>query len=199
MFRNDRKSFFLFQDFISNFDKSKIEKSDLVTFEDFIVISSGISNQLNKSIKEIKLLYRTSIDGDLGKKFHSKCDGVKNTVTFIKTINGKRFGGFAHKEWNSNGGWITDKNAFVFSLDFNECYYYNNNGYNIYGNSSYGPCWGYNGNYNYYDILLSNRCLSNTSSMTYQNSFNYNGRSNALSGTNNFQVKDYEFYELILE
>ena len=69
----------------------------------------------------------------------------------------------------------------------------------IFGNSSNGPIWGYNSNYGYYDIFLSNKCLSNTSSSTYQYSFNYKGRNNALSGMNNFQVEDYETYELILE
>ena len=69
----------------------------------------------------------------------------------------------------------------------------------IYGNNSSGPIWGYTQNYGYYDLYLSNKCLSNTSSTTYQNSFDYKGKSNALSGTNNFQVEDYETYELILD
>ena len=77
---------------------------------------------MNKSIKSIKLLYRASTDGDSAKDFHSKCDGKANTVTFVKSKNGRRFGGFSNKEWNSNGQWITDNNAFVFSLETNLIY-----------------------------------------------------------------------------
>ena len=34
-------------------------------------VSKGIKEQLNKSIKRIKLLYRASEDGDSAKDFHS--------------------------------------------------------------------------------------------------------------------------------
>ena len=64
----------------------------------------------------------------------------------------------------------------------------------IYGSSSYGPSWGGG-----YDLYLSNGCLSNNESGTTQSSFDYKGKKNALSGSNNFQVEDYETYELILK
>ena len=138
------------------------------------------------------------MDGDLAKNFHKKCDGKKNTVTFIKSTNGKRFGGFTSEGWNSKESWINDESVFLFSLDNHECYYYNNSGYMAYDSSSYGPTWGYSNNYGSYDLLLSNKCFSNNSS-TYQESFNYNGKNNALTGNNSFKVEDYETYELILE
>ena len=74
------------------------------------------------------------------------------------------------------------------------CYYYNNDGYMIYGSSSYGPLWG-NGD----DLYMASGCLNNTTSTTKQNSFDYKGKSNALSGGTNFQAEDYETYQLILE
>ena len=83
-------------------------------------------------------------------------------------------------------------------MDNKECYYYNNSGYMIYGCSSYGPVWGYNSNFGYYDLCISNRCLSNNSSNTYQYSFNYKDKNSSLSGSSNFKVEDYETYELIL-
>ena len=139
------------------------------------------------------MLYRASRDGD-STQFHSKCDGIENTVTFVKSKNGRKFGGFANKAFNSSNKWISDPNCFVFSLLHKECYYYNNNGSMIYGNSSYGPTWGAG-----HDLYLANSCLNNTSSATNQSSFDYKGKSNALSGGTNFQAEDYETYQLILE
>ena len=194
-FRISEKDFILFEEFKNKFNEKiiNINSKIIKSFNDIIPISIGIQEKLKKKIKDIKLLYRASRDGD-GNQFHSKCDGKPNTVTFVKAKNGRKFGGFAEKEWNSKNNWINDPNAIVFSLDNNECYYYNNNGYMIYGSSSYGPSWGGG-----YDLYLSNGCLSNNESGTTQSSFDYKGKKNALSGSNNFQVEDYETYELILK
>ena len=168
-------------------------ESNIVTIDDFATVQIGIREKLNKTIKEAKLLYRASRDGDSA-QFHSKCDGKKNTVTFVQAKNGRKFGGFANQAFNSNKGWISDPNCFVFSLFYNEYYYYNDNGYMIYGSSSYGPLWGYG-----HDLYLASGCLNNTTSTSKQSSFNYLNRVNALTGSSNFQVEDYETYELILE
>ena len=128
-------------------------ESNIVTIEDFATVQIGIREKLNKTIKEAKLLYRASRDGDSA-QFHSKCDGKKNTVTFIQAKNGRKFGGFANQAFNSNNNWISDPNCFVFSLFYNECYYYNNNGYMIYGSSSYGPLWGYGSGNDLFDLYL---------------------------------------------
>ena len=126
-------------------------------------------------------------------QFHNRCNGISNTLTFIKTKNGRKFGGFASQRWHSNDAWINDNNAFLFSLDYFECYFYNS-GNMIYGSSSYGPRWGAGA-----DLQLANGCLSNSSGTNQSASYNYNGRTNALSGNTSFQVEDYETYELKFE
>ena len=171
---------------------NNIESSIIRKFN-FATVAIGIKEKLNKKIKEAKLLYRASRDGDTT-QFHSKCDGKQNTVTFVKANNGRKFGGFANQAFNTSNKWISDPNCFVFSLDYHECYYYNNNGYMIYGSSSYGPLWG-SGN----DLYLASGCRSNTTSNTIDDSFDYKGRTHALSGGTSFQAVDYETYELILE
>jgi len=168
-------------------------ESSIITKVDFATVSIGIKEKLNKKIKEAKLLYRASRDGD-STQFHSKCDGKQNTVTFVKANNGRKFGGFANQAFHSSNSWINDPNVFVFSLDYNECYYYNNNGNMIYGSSSYGPLWGSG-----HDLYLASGCRSNYSSSTIDGSFDYKGRIHALSGGKSFQAVDYETYELILE
>ena len=189
----NEKDFKLYEEFakknINNFD------SKIITPDDFTTVSIGIKEKLNKTIKEIKLLYRATRDGDSA-QFHSKCDGKENTVTFVKAKNGRKFGGFANKPFHSSDAWISDPNCFVFSLLYKECYYYSK-GNMIYGSSSYGPLWGYVSNN--YDLYCASGCLNNRTSTTVQSSFDYRGRSNALSGEGNFQAEDVETYELILE
>ena len=50
------------------------------------------------------------------------------------------------------------------------------------------------------DFYLNSGCLSSKNSATSPSSFNYNGKSYALTGSSsNFGVEDYETYELTLE
>jgi hypothetical protein len=97
--------------------------------------------------QKLELKYRASRDGFKGSDFHSKCDGISNILTVIKAKNGNIFGGFTEQEWHSEGDWVTDPNAFIFSL-VNEdekpfkvlC---SNAGKNaFYCGSNYGPCFG---------------------------------------------------------
>ena len=175
-----------------NINNNDLEESKIICKEDFIIVSIGINKNLNKIIKKVKLLYRATRDGDKAKNFHLKCDGKKNTVTFVKTKNGKKFGGFTQSPWNSSNNWITDVNVFVFSLNNFECYYYNNNGNMVYESASTGPYFGAGP-----DLYINNNCLSSSSSIS-QSSFNY-GKNNALTGASSFQVEDYDVYELTLE
>ena len=171
--------------------ESKIIKSEM----DFLPILVGLKDRLNKTILDMNLIYRASRDGDSSKSFHTYCDGKENTLIFIKERNGRRFGGFANKEWNSNGKWIYDSNAFLFSLDHYECYFYKNsntNGKIIYGDESYGPLFG-----DGYDLYLCDNCLSRKSK-SEQSSFDYKGKVNALCGGENFYAEDYEIYHLEL-
>ena len=168
--------------------------SKIINIDDLILPSLGIKKILNKTVKGVNLLYRASRDGD-STQFHNKCNGKLNTVTFVKAKNQRRFGGFANQGWHSNNAYILDKNAFLFSLDLFECYYYNSGNNQIYGSSSYGPLWGAG-----HDLYLASGCLNNNSSTTNQSSsYNYNGKALTLSGGSNFQAIDYETYEFLLE
>ena len=62
------------------------------------------------------LIYRASQDGFQYVKFHSKCDNKPNTLVIIKSDNGNVFGGFTEKSWSPKYGYISDQNAFIFSL-----------------------------------------------------------------------------------
>jgi hypothetical protein len=66
--------------------------------------------------QKLDLKYRASRDGFKESDFHTKCDGIGNTLTVIKAKSGNIFGVFTEQEWNSNSEFITDPNAFIFSL-----------------------------------------------------------------------------------
>jgi len=82
--------------------------------------------QLLRNILEIplniswELLYQASVDGF--ENFHSKCDGVKNTLVVIKSASNNVFGGYTTADWSlpafliSNSSYIYDASAFLFSL-----------------------------------------------------------------------------------
>jgi hypothetical protein len=53
-----------------------------------------------------ELKYRASRDGFKSTDFHTKCNGIANTFTVIKTTSGNIFSGFTEKAWNSNNQWI---------------------------------------------------------------------------------------------
>ena len=184
----------LYDNFMKNnmdISKSKIIKSEM----DFVPILIGLKQRLNKSFDNMKLIYRASRDGDSSKSFHTYCDGKENTLFFIKDRNGRRFGAFANKEWNCDGKWICDSNAFLFSLDHHECYFSKSNNVNgkiLYGDESYGPLFGED-----HDLYICDNCLSKKNTCK-QHSFDYKGKKNALCGSNIFYLEDYETYQLIL-
>lgn len=63
-----------------------------------------------------QLKYRASRDGFHSYDFHSRCDGIKNTLTIIKSTKGQVFGGFTEKPWDSENGCLHDDEVFIFSL-----------------------------------------------------------------------------------
>ena len=81
-----------------------------------------IENKINKGELKYTLLFRASKDGDTAAVFHQKCNGLSNTLIIIKTLDGKKFGGYTTQSWEGNNIYKQDENAFVFSLDKQKCY-----------------------------------------------------------------------------
>jgi hypothetical protein len=62
------------------------------------------------------LKYRGTRDGFSSGSFSTKCGGVANTLTIIKSTSGNIFGGFAEKAWILSLNWIVDPKAYIFSI-----------------------------------------------------------------------------------
>ena len=127
---------------------------------------------MNQPFKYGTVLYRASRDGFTAKAFHDRCDNVPNTVTIIRNSLNFIFGGFTSARWSSAFGYITDPNAFIFSLrrsgtsnNYKLMIKSSTGTYAIYGGSTYGPTFGNGGSTGGYDIYM--RDLSNTVTGSY--------------------------------
>ena len=93
----------------------------------------------NKDIK-YELLYKGTKNGDKSFYFHTKVDGIRNTLTLVKTKKGVRFGGFTSQNWNQVGGFgKVDPKAFCFSFDLKKIYNSQPNQLATFCSDGYGP------------------------------------------------------------
>ena len=200
------------------------EKSVIMKEDEFNnIIKNPIEVKINKKIKELKKLYQATVDGDAASFFHSKCDGIPNTLVIIKSAGNRRFGGFTSKQWSSpnNYDYQFDKNAFLFSLDKQKMYpfigpenaqQYSNNNYAVYSHKNYGPTFGgyyiYNSGFdgNFVVYICSNCIHGSKSSYTYESnpnsSYDFYKDNNALSEDGKkgcIYIADYEIFQVIFE
>jgi hypothetical protein len=119
--------------------------------------------EMTKSSNGIILLYRATKDAFTSQAFHSKTDGIRNTITIIKNNLNYVFVGYASSAWHSSGSYINDTNAFILSLrragvSFKDKFTVKNAVYALYGNSGYGPTFGG------HDIHICNQSNTNMGS-----------------------------------
>ncbi len=140
----------------------------------------------------MNLLYKLTRDGDSSSTFHSKWNGQGYTLSLIRTTLGYRSGGFTTQSWGSSNNYLKDNNAFLFSLDYKECYFTTDGNNAIYDYSSYGPTFGSG-----HDLYIASGCSQNySSSCNFPYSYG-GGRCRALSGGYyNFKVHEMEVYQI---
>jgi hypothetical protein len=157
--------------------------------------------------QKLKLKYRASRDGFGSRFFHLYCDGIANTLTVIKAKSGNIFGGFTEQEWNSDGVWIKDPKAFIFSLINKEVNPFKalclNEGIQaICGMPDYGPCFGGGEGNHIKDILIQSYSNIHKDSFSdfgcsYQ-SIDYvkdtDKAKNILAGSQYFETVEIEVY-----
>jgi len=83
----------------------------------------------NSSLK-LELIFRGSRDGFTTTAFHNKANNQGDTVTLVRTTNGKVFGGYTNIPWTSSGYYKKkDHSSFVFELGDNGQYHKYNSKY----------------------------------------------------------------------
>ena len=210
----------------ANFNSTEIVFERLKIQYSFINQLNSISSFMNSSILtgneritltqmlniplEGKLIYRATRDNFSASSFHSRCDGIPNTVTIIKTTSNSVFGGFTSASWTSyfddKYDLIYDSNAFLFSLRREGSQ--NKQRLNvtqpyaaIYNYYDSGPIFGGG-----YDIKVSGNSNQNNNSYSklgysYQlpNNITYGSEESKryLAGSENWQTTEIEVYQLI--
>jgi hypothetical protein len=106
------------------FPRSDELDSKIISINIVSLVSSWIDNITIKNKREFylpyefKLLLRGSRDGFTPKKFHTLCDNIPNTVTFIKIKDTDEIiGGYNPLIWkDSRGKYGKTKDSFIFSF-----------------------------------------------------------------------------------
>ena len=170
---------------------------------EYELIYKEISSRLNKQVKNLKILYKASKDGDSPNIFHNKCDDILNTVCIYKSSKNRRFGGFTAQKWNSAlGEYVNDKNAFLFSLDKKKIYPINPRKFAIFCSPNCGPSFG--GEMCEIEVFGNEFLKKKKSAKTIEsegNSYNYFKDENALSEDGKgegLELVEIEVYEVIL-
>ena len=98
-----------------DFEKNKKIKNNI--FNSKINIDEYLVNiWLNERKFKAALLFRMSEDGVDFNTFHKKCDNKGETIIFIETENGYRFGGYTELDWDNYSNEKTDESTFLFLL-----------------------------------------------------------------------------------
>jgi hypothetical protein len=227
----DPKYFGHILDYLRNSDNYKLPSND----EDFFgvlnearyfningildLIISGILTQ--KHIEKIakfceftatqkwNLIYRGSRDGFKSENFHSKCDGVSNTITIVKSSNSNIFGAYCKLAWTTEGGYKQDKNIILFSLENDigkparlptSFYQY------IFCDKDFGPCFGkpgdeYSNPAGFYIASIANENLLSYSKKVELESHKIQNERETyysfyLAGSHYFKVNEVEVFQI---
>ena len=155
-------------------------------------------NKLSKyNPTSYKIIYKSSIDGDNVKTFHSNCDGEENTLIIIETTKGLKFGGFTSVGFDNTGYELRDDNAFLFSIDRQKVYDIIPGNNAIYCNRKFGPIFCSKPDSTAYSIFIPDNYLKNKSTTT-KKCFCYKMEENfeLNNGTKEFIVKELEVFRL---
>ncbi len=182
----------------------KVEKKLLFKYLPILLDSERelLKTWFNTDKFELILAFDSIINGNTSNAFHQKCDGKVQTITFIESEQGRRFGGYTKLLWNSDENEKykgNDPSAFIFSLDKRIKLQSNNDNIIIYCDNNYGPCFGKG------DIIISDNFNQQESSSRLLNSYGKHELSEKtrtniyLAGIENFIVKRIEVYQVIFK
>ncbi|KEJ82781.1 TLDc domain-containing protein [Oxytricha trifallax] len=150
---------------------------------------------------QYKLLYQASVNGYAADKFHELCDNRGPTVTFYLSENGKSFGIYAYKSWESpaKATFQFDSELFIFQLDLRTVHKQIRKGEKLqYLNKSYFPSAG---SINEFD-MRTHKGINIGQTTNFGQSFDVSNiqkygqisNQNYLGGSANFDFLEIEVY-----
>ena len=126
---------------VNNFDSSILHTN--IKKQETII--NWIREKTNKNFIRFEKIFIMNKNGSSSKDFHKYCDNNGPTLTLIKTINNKIYGGFTPLNWDISGVDKIDENnqTFIFSLSSMKKYdMINKDKSAICCNREYGPSFG---------------------------------------------------------
>ena len=177
-------------------NKTENQKLNKIIYSNIIKSNEEIKFLLN-SISQInqltlQLLYSSELDGENKEKFKSAYLNKNDIIILIQTKKGKRFGGYAHEEFqNIEDFKKTDDNAFLFNLDKMKIYKSKGDTYSI---------WNFEGNSMDFgtgtDLRIYHEFF-HQNNYTKQNNHDYSyDEGYALNGEEYFEIKYLELYKV---
>ena len=190
----------------------KIPNIENVNFDNLFTDSKIISSKKEKqalynwlsikggNIKEIKLIFQSSQDGDEYDTFFSKCGEKGPTLSLIKSKNDKKFGGFTKANWTDKNGKIKikDESAFIYSLNKLKKYDVLNSDIAI-------ACYPsdyllmYGNNFDRYGLRIYSGFLEKGNYENFKNKSYDTNDQFCLSGENEFYVDELEVFLIVFE
>ena len=186
----------LIQEKLNNKKFKKCFKSSSILTKD--TDFNFLLNKLSKfNPTSYKIIYKSSIDGDNIKNFHSNCDGEENIIIIIETVKGLKFGGFTSVGFDSSGYELRDDNAFLFSIDRQKIYDIIPGNNAIYCNRKFGPIFCAEPDSSAYSIFIPDNYLK-TKSTTTKVCYCYKMEENfeLNNGKKEFFVKEMEVFRV---
>ena len=145
--------------------KQKILSDIITNINELDIINKRLLRQNKRTV--YTLIYKATRDGDKAENFHQMCDSYNNTVVLIKTLKGRRFGGFTHETWDGEDQNKVDNRAFLFSIDKQKVY-------NVIKNEEAIGCYKLNGpDFCGWQIVIQDNFLSNKQCYTGEKEMNY--------------------------
>ena len=183
-------------------DENILDTDIIQTQEEINFIENRLKQIYYFQDKNIKyqLLYKGTKNGDKALNFHTLVDGIKNTLTLVKSKKGIRFGGFTSLIWNQIGGYgKCDPLAFCFSLDLKKIYNSQNNQKAIFCSDGYCPYFkGTNTIFGIYNQFFTQGgwCDYTTSSYSFGK---FDKNFEITDGEQSFEVDDVEVFKVYTE
>ena len=171
-----------------------IHSNILSNYTQFKQIGQYVKNRLNLTeyYPKYHLLYKSNYDGIKGSDLVNKILRRDNIIIIVKIPDNIIFGGYFHNRIINNQR-SKDNNSFLFSLNYDEVYYINEEEYPYWIHNDIFFVFGKN------DIFLADECFSNSYSLSnFPNAFgNKSCIENRLTdGKKSFKVIQVEAYEL---
>ena len=170
--------------------KQKILSDIITNINELDIINKRLLRQNKRTT--YTLIYKATRDGDKADTFHTMCDSYNHTLVLIKTLKGRKFGGYTYEKWEGEDISKVDNRAFLFSID-------NKKVYNVNRNEEAIGCYKLNGpDFCGWQIVIQDNFLTNKQCYTGEKEMNFKTDEDyeLNGGEKYFGVEELEVFQI---